>query len=82
MNRVCVVCGKEFETKSNKSKYCPECKEKGLHRIQNYTDAKTLKLMRAHLEAYKKSANALANINAKARELGLTYGQYQAKYGG
>jgi hypothetical protein len=39
--RICVICGKEFVPKSNRQKYCPECrieicKEKGKQDMKRY----------------------------------------------
>lgn len=70
-DRYCIYCGKKLT--ANKSKYCSvKCKNE-------YN--KQGGCIVIHKGRKQKKTNALADLNAKARAEGLTYGQYMAKYG-
>ena len=84
--KVCEICGKKLN--GFKKKYCSdECRYKSqLERQRNkyetelksiYSEEKTLKKKRGR----PKKKISLAEINKLAREEGLNYGQYVAKYG-
>lgn len=62
----CAWCGKFFDSDRKKKYCCDEC------RIKAYQKRPTRR---------KKPKLSLAEVNALAREEGLTYGQYFAKYG-
>ena len=65
--RKCEMCGKEYRPEHPRQKYCSEgCR---------YPH-------RSIKEESKKPMSTLAEINAKARSLGMHYGDYVAKYGG
>lgn len=73
--KFCIVCGKRIPETSNRHKICSDrCarKRKNLHR----------RGMPAPYENAIESpaqAHTLAELNAEARKLGLTYGQYMQK---
>ena len=80
----CEVCGAKFLARTGKAKYCSDCKTES-QRMKKVVLSRTYRAtkgLKKRQDAYLKGVNALADINAKARELGLTYGQYQARYGG
>lgn len=65
--RMCERCGKEFHPQNSSQKFCSE-------KCRNPKLAKEVE--------QAKRMSALAEIEAKARELGMHYGEYVAKYGG
>lgn len=72
---VCCRCGKVFKSDAKKKPYyCPACEEQG----------KELKSIRAHNEHYKKTGrwnmepDKIGETARKAKEMGLSYGQYKA----
>jgi len=77
--RICVTCCKEFTT-NNPAKVCcsPEC--------QRVRDRKLTKQNRMSTklreQKIKSSEKDIIDINAKAKAMGLSYGQYVARYGG
>lgn len=90
--RICLICEKEFTATVNNQVYCgKECYKESQRRLtkewyKNNPDA-MLKYKynrnpdRERLKRAKKGNAALADINAKAREAGMTYGQYVSKMG-
>lgn len=86
-NKVCVVCGKELT--GQQSKYCSsECRYKAQLERQRGRYEKEYKstLTEAQETQKKKRVRprkklSIADINQLAREEGLNYGQYVAKYG-
>ena len=66
----CEFCGRDYESYGSQ-KYCsPECKKEGYKRAENMREGRKYKSKhKSHIEA----------INTEARDLGLTYGQLQAK---
>lgn len=74
----CIVCGKEFQ-KIRKTHYCcsKECsikndKAKQRARMKKFNEKKQQNKVMA-----SQKAKSLAEVNAEARKLGLTYGQYE-----
>ena len=68
MTRKCKVCGKEFEVNIHNKAYCSlECKTK----VKRYRSKKD---KRANIEK-------ITEINRKAKELNMNYGEYVAKFG-
>lgn len=65
--RKCEMCGKEFRPEHPRQKYCSE----GCRHPKRVIEIEPEKPM-----------NSLAEINARARALGMHYGDYVAKYGG
>lgn len=85
--RFCLVCGKELPPR--RRSYCSdECRYKGKIAYQIYRNNELYKKPKAEAEEKPKRKRgrpkkmpSLSDINALAREEGLTYGQYCAKYG-
>lgn len=73
--RICVQCGKEFEpnhpAKVTCSPMCQKKRDREITRSCGYTKKKKIK---------KDASNSkqIIDINAKAKEMGMTYGQYVA----
>ena len=78
--RKCAICGKEFITIVYNSKYCSDfCKEEG-NRIKQREYHENLRKNKGTVKTEKKP-EPLWKIDAKAREMGLSYGQYVVKMG-
>ena len=78
--RKCAICGKEFMTIVYNSKYCSDaCKEEG--RRINQKDYWERQHANKGAEKREKKPVPLWKIDAKAKEMGLSYGQYVAKMG-
>ena len=70
MRRNCAMCGKKFKTSKHNKYYCSEeCKLKN----PRYRSILTKKKKPKQIES-------IADINRKALELNMTYGEYVAKY--
>ena len=81
---ICTDCGKPFTTIATYAFRCPDCRRERANRQkakrgrdQRYSD-KLPPLPRIK----KQKPSSLAEITKKAAEMGLTYGEYVAKYGG
>ena len=81
---ICTDCGKPFTTIAMYAFRCPTCRRERANRQkakrgrdQRYSD-KLPPLPRIK----KQKPSSLAEIAKKAAEMGLTYGEYVAKYGG
>ena len=79
--RVCPICDASFYSLRSQ-KYCgQECAKEGNRRIvkENQRLLKESKLLkRGNSEKPKKRKSQLSAINNKAKEMGMSYGQYQA----
>ncbi len=76
--RLCMQCGKEFAP-NHPAKVCcsPECqRERDRERVRLAYSGEKLKGKKVSTE------KQLIDINAKAKAMGLSYGQYVARYGG
>lgn len=76
----CQICHRQFEALGNRAAYCPECKlmrarERG---IVNKRKSREKKKMESNA---KKPIVSIAEQDRKAKAVGLSYGQYGAKYG-
>ena len=77
----CAYCGSPFIQKNCKQKFCSvSCRDENKKKRfkenpEKYSYYKKRKSSR------KTKGNAIGEINKKALEEGLTYGQYVAKYG-
>lgn len=86
-NKVCAVCGKEIT--GQHTKYCSsECRYKAqIERQRNRYEKEYKSTLTETEEKQKKKRGrprkrlSIADINQLAREEGLNYGQYVAKYG-
>ena len=77
--KICATCGKEFSA-NHPAKVCcsPDCQ-----RVRERELAKASWKKEALREKkIKSSEKAIIDINAKAKAMGLSYGQYVARYGG
>lgn len=73
MQKKCKYCGKEFNSTKNDRRYCSdECRKK------SQLEMSKKRRKGAHI---KKPNAAVVDIAVKAREAGMTYGQYVAKMG-
>ena len=83
MKYTCAVCGREFEKVKNRQTICSdECrmlKRKECER-RNHMQRK----LKSESEKRKSASNSksIAEIQAEARNLGLSYGEYVARNGG
>lgn len=81
----CVVCGEVLS--GRRRSYCSdECRYKGKIAFQREKNKEEYKKPKAEERPKRKRGRpkkkpSLADINARARTEGLTYGQYCAKYG-
>ncbi len=86
-NKVCAICGKELT--GTQVKYCSaECRYKAQVQRQRSLYKKEYKSTLTEAEEKQKKKRgrprkrlSIADINQLAREEGLNYGQYVAKYG-
>lgn len=73
--KICAVCGKVFQTQHGQAKYCSiECATKARN-AREYVARPKVK------EASKPKKTNIREVVAEAERLGLTYGQYVARYG-
>mgnify|MGYP003314736900 CR=1 FL=1 len=77
--RICLTCGKEFAP-SNSNKVCcsSECQKVRDRELVNASN----RSIRQRNKKAKSSEQQINDINAKAKAMGLSYGQYVARYGG
>ena len=78
MNRICVICGKEFAPHGAQitcGKECSQINKKEKRKIRNKLFREKQKIMKS-----RKTSNIpdIVEISKKARELGMSYGQYSA----
>lgn len=72
--RDCKICGREFITNHNRTFCCgEECS-----RINKVRMARIQKQKRDAMRAVTRKRQEIATINAKAKEAGMSYGQYVA----
>lgn len=77
--KVCIICGKRYIAYTPNSRYCSdECKEEGNRIIKEMYNDRRVKCYHAKK---KKSNDALIDISAEAKKLGMSYGQYVALNG-
>ena len=78
--RICLICGNEFAP-SHANKVCcsPECQKK---RERELVNASNRSIQQKRAKKVKSSEQQINDINAKAKAMGLSYGQYVARYGG
>lgn len=75
MTKVCMMCFREFLTKSHRAECCPECRTRRMYDVQ-------AEYRRRKKEAKKaKQVSRISEIAALAAAEGMSYGQYVAKYG-
>ena len=76
MKKICRICGKEFFSTVDRKFYCSE--ECYYQSVRNRSKENSLKVKRK-----KPTTNMekIAEINRKAVEMGMSYGDYVIKYG-
>lgn len=77
----CVICGRLFTTSHSRQRTCSEECKKELHRrnVESYQQ-KQLEESKARVTSYE-SQQELIDIAVLAKQAGMSYGQYVAKYG-
>lgn len=78
-NVECLVCHKVFLTAHNRQKTCSlECQHKRLNELKknNYANYKLRQKLKKEREEAQKKVETIAEIQRKAREMGLSYGKY------
>lgn len=77
----CAICSKVFEPRNSRqvtcSRKCQKIRDNSMMATWKEKNTKSTKLPREQ-KPKKKKPETLAQINKKARELGMTYGQYTA----
>lgn len=76
IEKVCKICGKEFIANCKKTKCCSEECKKENAKINQKLWADRQKELKAKKKKEKKFT--VAELAVKARELGMSYGQYTA----
>lgn len=75
----CLICGNKL--KGQQRQYCSdECKKKGKSKLQHERNKSIYKSVRIKSKVQHKPKMTVDEVVIKAREEGLTYGQYVAKY--
>lgn len=76
----CDFCGRTFEAGNRSAKLCPECRKVRRRDAERRRRAgRRVKQEKTNSECNEMSA---AEISAEARKLGISYGQYVARFGG
>lgn len=77
---ICANCWRPVEAAGRATKYCPEC-AKIMREQQRRIQAKKRQSQykKPSASGRKKPQKSIAQINAEARTMGLTYGQYVAR---
>ena len=78
-NVECLVCHKVFLTAHNRQKTCSlECQHKRLNELKknNYANYKLRQKLKKEREEAQKKVETIAEIQRKARKMGLSYGKY------
>ena len=81
--RECPNCGKLFWPNSGHQKYCSKqcsCESAKVRDKANRELYEQNKSMEKYIKEVKKSRKALANISEKAKDEGISYGQYVARH--
>ena len=73
---ICMHCGNAFETNGTNAKRCQECRK--IFKKANSQEMQVLKRLLSRQARVERSSKLLAQDNAKAKEMGLSYGEYQA----
>lgn len=76
----CKSCLRKFDDRASQSKYCPKCKDIVASRQRNSWKAEYYKKPMPERKTVHKSKD-IAQIAKEAREKGMSYGRYVAKYG-
>jgi ribosomal protein L20 len=80
----CTVCGGHFETNffgSRNAKYCSECKkEVDKQKLKEANERRKEKRKKQKMDSEENRPLSLSEIAALARQNGMTYGQFVAKF--
>ena len=78
MNKICVICGKEFEPHGHQITCGKECST--INKKMKKRKSDKLYKERQRIIRSRKTSNTtgIVDMNNKARELGMSYGQYKA----
>ena len=76
VNKKCSRCGLMMKNVHPQRKYCPECAKDVQREISKQINREKSKAKSRR----KQSMTDIVEINKRARQEGLTYGQYVAKY--
>ena len=78
--KICATCGKEFAP-SHSTKVCcsPACQKE---RERQMAKVGWLNVKQTKAKKPKSNQERITDINTKAKAMGLSYGQYVARYGG
>ena len=78
MNKICVICGKEFEPHGTQITCGKECSI--INKKMKKRKSDKLYKERQRIIRSRKTSNTtgIVDMNNKARELGMSYGQYSA----
>lgn len=75
-NKNCKICGKPFVSTSHLARLCgDECRKISQREVAAIAQNK----VRKDREKLRLNHNSIVDINTKARQLGLSYGQYIAR---
>ena len=79
-NKICEHCGKIFEVQDRVFKHTKYCCKQCQYEAQklNQRNRYYEKIKKFRLKEIRKKHEKLADINKKAKELGLSYGEYVA----
>lgn len=77
--RICLNCGKDFVS-DHALKVC--CSRECQHERDKRKINENNRSIRQKSKAIRSTEKQIIDINAKARALGMSYGQYVARYGG
>ena len=76
MKKKCRVCGKEFYSSAERQRYCSE----ECYRINLCKRQKELR-QESKRKRKRNNIQSIEEINRRALELGMTYGDYVSKFG-
>lgn len=80
MNKKCSRCGLMMKNVHPQRKYCPECAMDVKRETVLKFNREKRKNGKVKLKTSKSTMIDITEINKRARQEGLTYGQYVAKY--
>lgn len=77
--RICQHCGKEFVAEYAVQRYCTTACQKAANNEQRYARKSAYRQETKKVRRKGRHESHIAEINARAREMGMTYGQWQAQ---
>ena len=80
-NKKCIICGNEFKPIRESQLCCSEtCRRKRNDEVKKKRYSEDVEKKRAKKAMPESNHDAIARIAIEARKLGMSYGQYVAKY--